>query len=96
MVFSNQKLTRLSLVGGVMHHTDYYMNCPRCGPMTQQLDHLRRPEMQAQFSFPPKATPRNLCDHGQWDMLWSRVIRICDQYRLATPVISSPQSRLCK
>jgi len=53
--------------------------------MTQQLDHSRRPEIQAQFPFPPKATPRSLCDHGQWDMLWNRVIRICDQYRLATP-----------
>jgi len=64
--------------------------------MTQQLDRSRRPEIQAQFPFPPKATPRSLCDHGQWDMLWNRVIRICDRYRLATPAISSPQSRLCK
>ena len=64
--------------------------------MAQQLDHSRLPEIQAQFPFPSKVAPHNLCDHVEWDMLWNRVIRICDQYRLATPAISSPQSRLCK
>jgi hypothetical protein len=64
--------------------------------MTQQPNNSRRPEMQAQFPFPAKVGPRNLCNHEQWDMLWNRVIRICDQHDLATPAISLPQSRLCK